>query len=227
MTTSPVIATIHASPVTILPVRSAFEEKFPSADLWHLLDDRLVTDAERAGGLTEVLHQRMATLIQYAIDAGADAIQLACSMYAPVAHAVAYPIPVLASDDSLFNEVIRLRPGSVTLLSSLEPAAKDSCERLGSALTAADLQPRIDDIVVAEAKTAAAMGDWVQLGHALIEAARIHNETDVLVLAQYSLAPARTRIADTVNIPVLSGPHLAAMTLAMMFGRDTIKPATT
>ena len=42
-------------------------------------------DADAAGGLTPALRDRMSTLIRYAVDGGADAVLLSCSMYGPVA----------------------------------------------------------------------------------------------------------------------------------------------
>ena len=196
------------------PVTWAFAEQFPGADLWHLLDDRLVTDAEEAGGLTDPLHRRMATLIDYAVDAGADAVQLACSMYGPVAQDAAHPVPVLASDQAMFDAVVRLRPDHVTVLASLAPAAKDSAARLGRVLAASGLQPRVDAVVVEEAKAASAAGDLGQLGRVLAEAAAGLGDSDVVVLAQYSLAPVVARVGDATHAAVLSGPHLAATTLA-------------
>ena len=47
----PTVAMVHATPAAIAPAVAAFAECFPAAELWHLLDDRLVSDAEQAGGL--------------------------------------------------------------------------------------------------------------------------------------------------------------------------------
>jgi hypothetical protein len=214
----PVVAVIHANPATMSPVDAAFTEVFPDAELWHLLDDRLVGDAERAGGLTAPLHKRMATLIGYAVDGGADAVQLACSMYGPVAGTVSHDVPVLASDQAMFDEVIRMDPARVVLLASLEPAAQDSTERLGAALAAAGSSPLVEAVVVPEAKAASAAGDMEELGRVLAEAAGNLGDVDVVVLAQYSLAPVIARVQVAVQAPVLSGPHLAAGTLATALG---------
>jgi hypothetical protein len=214
MNRRPVIAVIHATAASMSPVDQAFAEQFPGAELWHLLDDRLVTDAERAGGLTEPLHRRMATLIDYAVGAGADAVQLACSMYGPVAGAVTHPVPVITSDQAMFDEVARLAPDHVTVLASLAPSAKDSSERLGAALAEAGLEPRIDPVVVAEARAAPAAGNPEELGRVLAAAVTGLDDSDVVVLAQYSLAPAVAHIRAATGATVLSGPHLAATALA-------------
>lgn len=214
MNRRPVIAVINATPATMSPVTMAFAERFAAADVWHLLDDRLVSDAEQAGGLTDALHRRMATLIDYAVKGGADAVQLACSMYAPVAGALSHPVPVMASDQAMFDEVARLRPDHVTVLASLAPAAKDSSERLAAALAHAGLDPRIDAVAVEGAKAASANGDLEQLGRVLAAAVAGLDDGEVVVLAQYSLAPVASELMDATGATVVSGPHLAAAELA-------------
>jgi Asp/Glu/hydantoin racemase len=215
----PVIAVIHANGATMTPVRAAFDELYPRARLWHLLDDRLVTDAEAAGGLTDPLQQRMSTLIRYAVDNGADAVQLACSMYGPVTATVTHPVPVLASDQAMFAEVARLRPARVAVLASLKPAARDSVQRLEADLAAQGQHPVVEATVVEAAKHASARGDLAELGRVLARAATDLDDADVIVLAQYSLAPVAAQIAAAVDVPVLSGPHLAATALRLEVGQ--------
>lgn len=219
MSTPPIVAVVHANPATMAPVTSAFTHLCGDADLWHLLDDRLVSDAERAGGLTDSLRERMTVLIDYAVGGGADAVQLACSMYGPVATAAQHPVPVLASDQAMFDEVVRGRARSVTVLASLDAAAEDSVQRLTEALSRAGQRPRIEPVVSHEAKEASAADDVGELGAALARTVSAV-DSDVVVLAQYSLAPALDRVRAATPAPVLSAPHLAAISLATLLARD-------
>jgi aspartate/glutamate racemase len=216
---SPLVAVIHANAATMPPVDSAFADVFPEAQVWHLLDDRLVKDAEREGGLTPELYARMSTLIDYAVAGGADAVQLACSMYGPVAadRAAAAGVPVLASDQAMFDRVAAQRPRRVAILASLDPAAQDSARRLEQALGGPAPAARIDAYVVAGAKEAANAGDHTTLARLLADTVRhLDNEVDVVVLAQYTLAPTATLVSTATGAPVLSGPHLAATSLATL-----------
>ena len=218
MSTPPVVAVIHATPASMGPVTSAFAAGFPDADLWHLLDDRLDRDAAAAGGLTPPLAGRMKSLVQYAVDAGADAVQLACSMYAPVAGQVTQPVPVVASDQGMFDEVARLDPRTVLVLASLRPAAADSSQRLTASLDGAGRRPDVVTAVAEDARAAALAGDLDGLAAALVAAARSVPDVDVVALAQYSLSPAAAAVGRALGIPVLSGPHLAAAHLASRLG---------
>ena len=217
----PTVALIHASEASMAPAVAAFGDEFPDADLWHLLDNRLVSDADAAGGLTDSLHARMSTLIQYAVDGGADAVQLSCSMYGPVAQDAAQrlPVTVLASDQAMFDRVADLRPDRVAVLASLSSAAADSAQRLRSWLDARDVGAQVETHVVAGAADAASAGDTVELARLLSDAAAaVAVSADVIVLAQYSLAPALAAVAGSVDLPVLSAPHLAAASLAQQLG---------
>ena len=212
----PTVALIHASSASVAPAQAAFADDFPDAQLWNLLDARLVVDADRAGGLTPALHDRMSTLIRYAVEAGAQAVQLSCSMYGPVAVAAStqHPVPVLASDQAMFEQVAASGAGRVGVLGSLSSAAADSAGRLRAAL--AESSP---DTVVAwrgvEGASAAANAHDLELLTKLMEAAAqaLAAEVDLIVLAQYSLAPTLAAVAAASPVPVLSPPHLAASSL--------------
>jgi hypothetical protein len=212
--TRPLVAVIHATAASMPPVTDAFADSCGGATVWHLLDDRLVIEAERAGGLTAELRSRMTALIAYAVDGGADAVQLACSIYGPVAESGAQSVPVLTSDGAMFEEVVRLRPSVVTVLASLDASASDTAARLGDVLGKNDLVTRIDAVVVPGAKEAAALGDTEELGRLLATAAADAPSSDVVVLAQYSLAPGAIPAEEAIDVPILSAPRLAAEAIA-------------
>ncbi len=140
------------APPSVAPAQAAFADEFPDAELWHLLDDRLVMDADAAGGLTPALRDRMSTLIQYAVDGGADAVQLSCSMYGPVAVDAQRPQPrarCWPRTRRCSTTSRRCARSSVGVLGSLESAAADSAERLAAALARRHgLDVRIETVVV-------------------------------------------------------------------------------
>jgi hypothetical protein len=218
MSTAPVVAVIHATTASLGPVEAAFGETCPEVSLWHLLDDRLVKDADAAGGLTDDLRRRMSALIAYAREAGADAVQLACSMYGPVATAQDGPVPVLASDQAMFDEVVRLAPERVGVLASLASAAEDTVARLTSWLRDAGSEASVEALLV-QPGGGAELAERVQRG-----AGELATRVDVIVLAQYSLAPSRAEVAAAVDVPVLSPPHLAAARIVELVPARTEMP---
>ena len=76
------VTMIHAIPESIPPVRLAFDDEFPEAEIINVLDETLLIDFDDK--LTPPLRRRMSNLIRYCQDNRADASGLACSVYAPV-----------------------------------------------------------------------------------------------------------------------------------------------
>ena len=221
----PTVAMVHATPAALGPAVAAFDECFPEADLWHLLDDRLVSDAEQAGGLVPPLRRRMLSLIGHAISGGADGVLLTCSMYGPVARLATqlWDRPVAGSDEAMYQRVVAERPARVAVLGSLETAVADSAERLRQALAEAGPDPGTEVLgVLCPGAAAAAMaGDHQALLASLRSGAEpLAGTVDAVLLGQYSLAGVHGALEAALGVPVWSPPHVAAELL-----RRRLRPA--
>ncbi len=215
---APLVAVINATTASVAPAKTGLAEAFPEAAVWNLLDDRLISEAEASGGLTPALSQRMLSLIEYAVNGGAEAVLLSCSMYGPVLeHARRdYDVPMLSSDEELFDEVERRSFRSVLLLGPLAPAVEDSVTRLREVLSRSTgvTTTRIIGQMADGAVAATTRGDNGELVRVLKAAASPHlKDVDAVVLGNFSLAPARADLEDALQIPVLSAPELAAARL--------------
>ncbi|MBM6402149.1 aspartate/glutamate racemase family protein [Phycicoccus sonneratiae] len=223
----PTVAVINATAASVAPARAALAEGFPEATVWSLMDDRLIIDAEAAGGLTPGLSARMASLIDYAVNGGADAVLLSCTMYGPVVQQerLASTLPMLSADEELFDEVSRRGYGSVLLLGPLPPAVQDSVTRLRTVLddSPASAATTVVGEVAPGAHALVVSGDLPGLERLLIETATPHlEEVDAVVLGNFSLAPARSGVERALGKPVLSAPLLAATALrARVVGAGT------
>jgi hypothetical protein len=212
---TPLIALISATPVAIPPAVSSLERALRGVRVWNILDDRLLTDADEAGGLTPGLVARMERLIDHAVREGSDGVLLTCSMYGPVAQAsVAGPL-VLAADDAAFDAVIEDRHERVLVLASLPVALDDTVRRLSAHLAAHGRKVALTADVAHGAFDSANSGDADGLVHSLENASRPHvGAIDAVLLAQFSLAPAADRLSAILGVPVLSGPDAAAAAIA-------------
>jgi Asp/Glu/hydantoin racemase len=198
---SPRIALISATPLAIGPAAAAMRSAFPTGVVWNLLDDRLLADAQAEGGITERLASRMDRMIEAAIADGADGVLLTCSQYGGRAEA----------RDAAVDGVAVLS-AAVLLVASLESAAADSAERLGAAFSDAGRSPRLHTLVVPAAAKPLPQESLESALIAAIEEAG--GERDLIVLAQFSLAPAAAAIAERFDAPVLDGPGAAARKLS-------------
>ena len=209
------IALISATPLAIGPAAAAMSEAFPNGTVWNLLDDRLLADAQREGGITEPLAARMDQLIDMAIAGGADGVLLTCSQYgarADVRDAVADGVVVLSADGPLFAEAVAKHPARLLLVASLESAAADSSERLSAAFATAGVSTEIRTLVVPAASKPLPAD---RLGEVLADAvATVDADYELIVIAQFSLAPAAGALAERFGVPTLDGPRAAAARLA-------------
>ena len=119
------IVMIHALPESIPPVKLAFQDIFPEAQVINLFDEGLFIDFEER--LTPNLRRRMTQLICYAEEHGADAIGLACSVFAPVVETARelVNVPVLSPYDSVMAEAVENGP-RVGIISSVPATLRDS-----------------------------------------------------------------------------------------------------
>lgn len=211
---NPVVALISATPAAIPPAQQGFAQEFPEAVLWNLLDDRLLPDARAAGGVTPTLEGRMTRLIEHAVDGGADAVLLTCSMYGEVTGRVPAVVPTYAPDEAVFADIVASGYRTILVVASMESALEDSVTRLQAAIDASGRHAAVRGALAADAFAAANDGNTAELVAAILGACRDRGEdVDAVFLAQYSLAPARDAVAAELGVPVHSGPHSAARTI--------------
>jgi hypothetical protein len=212
---APLIAVISGTPTAIAPAVAGLKEGFPGAAIWNILDDRLLIEADQAGGVDDRLRDRVIRLIEHAKAEGAEGVLLTCSMYASAARRFdGADVPVLGSDDAVFAAVLDTRFRNVLFVGSFESALVDAVERFG-AFAAGDA-PHIETVVPEGAFAATKAGDSEALIESLVAGCRpFVGAVDAVVLAQYSLAPAAEPLSSALGLPVLSGPLRAAALLRL------------
>ncbi len=210
------VVMIHALAESIPPVRLAFMEEFPEAEVINLLDEGLLVDFP--GSITPSLRRRMSNLICYCQDNNADAIGLACSVYAPVVDSARdlVDVPLVSSYGPVMAEAVAAGP-RVGVIATNEATMSDSEYYLKLAAKEAGNQIQVRKRLAT---------DLIQVlresGHQAFEE-RLEQETitlstdaDVVLLSQFSFATALEHLRKVSPVPVLSAPHSSARTLKKM-----------
>jgi Asp/Glu/hydantoin racemase len=209
------VALIHATPLSMPPVASAFAEIWPEADTFNLLDDSLSRDRTRADVPARVMHERFATLTQYALHAGARGILFTCSAFASEIEAArnGLSVPILKPNEAML-EAAAAHGGRIALLATFEATIGPMRDELLARAVAAGTTL---DVVTAHAAGAFAA---LEAGDAEMHDARIANavrglpDVDVVMLAQFSMARARPVVAaQRPGVAVLTAPHAAVRQL--------------
>jgi Asp/Glu/hydantoin racemase len=206
------LALIHTSP-TLTPMFTALcAEQIPETTIFHMVDESLIKDTIREGGLRRVTMRRLLVMIESANMSGADAVMVTCSS---IGSGVAigqqlFDFPVIRVDEAMAETAVRMgkRIGVMaTLRTTLEP----TIALLRQKAADAGREIEIVDSLCDGAFEAVLSGDTATHDRILTDA--LLNDmrgVDLVVLAQASMARVvKTMPEGTLKMPVLSSPELA------------------
>jgi len=205
------IVMIHALAESIPPVKLAFQDIFPEAEVVNLFDEGLFIDFDER--LTPDLRRRMTQLICYAEEHGADAIGLACSVFAPVVETARelVNVPVLSSYDPVMAEAVEKGP-RVGIISSVPATLRDSEHYLLKAAKekGVSIQPKLclaEDLI----RVLRTDGEVEFSRRISEEVTKLEPDVDSVLLSQFSMATALSHVSSVAKVPVLSAPHCSAL----------------
>jgi hypothetical protein len=245
---------LHTVPALAGEFQARLDAARPGIDLVHIVDPSLLADAIQEG-VTESVTRRVARHIDYLVRAGADAVLVTCSSIGEAVDAAASSagVSVLRVDRPMATDAVARarsagraagRPGAVTVLATLqatlgptgrliEAAAAVGSEATGDGApdgTAADGTAPVVTVtarVVGGAAEARKAGDQAAHDRLVREAvAEASAHSDVIVLAQASMAAAIEAEHRPVPVPVLTSPAggVTALLSALLTALPTALP---
>lgn len=223
-TDAPRIVLIHALEESVAPIRQAFADQWPQARCFDLLDTSLAPDRAQAGTLDEAMFDRFSTLAAYAagsqgVGGATRALLFTCSAFGAAIDAVKGQVdmPVLRPNEAAFEAALTL--GSrIGLIVSFEPSLGALEAELHEMAGARGKSVTVSGVMVEGAMAALKAGDGARHDDLVAEAAKGLPEIDVLVLGQFSMARAASRVQGVVSCPVLTTPAAAVDKLRQLLG---------
>jgi len=211
---NPRIALIHATPLAVEPINSAFKAMWPEALATNLLDDSLAPDLVKEGGITERVIDRFVTLAKYVRKAGADGIMFTCSAFGTAIEAAkaAVDVPVLKPNEAMLDEALQAGR-RLGVLATFEPSIPNFLVELETLAKSRGVSLDIRTQAVANAMAALQAGRADEHDRLVAQAAAGMMDCDAVLLSQFSMASAATRIASTATCKVLTSPASAVMLL--------------
>jgi hypothetical protein len=216
----PRIALVHAVTVAMAPIERAFRRDWPQAQLAHLLDDTLAADLERAGTLDAALTARIRRLAEHAVGIGAAGVLFTCSSFGEAieaASAALSPVPVLKPNEAMFRRALATGR-RIGMIATFAPAIAPMEREFQALIAQAGADATIESICVPDAMTAARAGDHAAHDSLVAAAAPRLAHCDVVMLAQFSVAPALDAVRQAVDCPVFSAPEEAVAVLRSIAG---------
>ena len=206
------VVIIHAVQESIPPVRQAFSDLLPDAQVVNLLDEGLLIDFQSSGGLNPDLRRRMCSLIRYAEESGAAAVGLGCSVYAPVVETALklVNIPVISSYEAVMAEAVE-QGNRVGLIATNTNTIQDARQHLMHAGQELGDQINVHECVNEELFRVMRSGGADAYRQLLLrEVEALGPNVEAVVLAQFSMASALPYLTEKASVPVLSAPHASA-----------------
>jgi len=209
----PRVALIHATRLAMGPIAAALARGWPEADPFDILDEALQAERARHAAGAPALVARFVDLSGKARARGAAAILYTCSAFGPEIEAArrAVPLPTLKPNEAMVDDAVAAGP-RVALLATFEPSLAPMRAELLEAAAARGRTLEVETRFVAGAMSALERGDG-DAHDAAIAAAAEGLRADALLLAQFSMARARERVAAVWAGPVLTSPDSAVRAL--------------
>lgn len=215
----PTIALHHTAPFLVDVFKALLAERLPRVENFHMVDESLVKEAQRQGGLTPEILRRVRIETELARDAGADLVLYTCATISPAADTLRteFSIPLLKIDEPAaeravqFGERILLICTSKTAIDGVKSVIEDKA-------VAASRRVTVTTHVEHEAYALRRNGDKKGHDRCVVDGAmKLPRDYDVLVLGQASMAHLAPELEQALGMPVFGNTALCIEAMARHF----------
>ncbi len=199
------IALISATKASLDPIENAMRNVSKEIEIVHLVDTELLTMISKEGELTAPIIRRFSLLLNLAIDAKVDVIQLTCSAFNDLADTLKplYEVKIFRSDEAVLNKALTYE--KISIISTVQETPNVLIKYLKNRKATIS----IDSHIIPGLIHLLYQGRKEEHDKKIRELIyQVESQADAIVLAQFSLE----HIAKQVNcsIPILTAPKLAA-----------------
>jgi Asp/Glu/hydantoin racemase len=186
------------------PLRREFTAQLPNALLTSIVDDSLIRDVRAAGRVTPAVARRLVQYFTIAREMGADVILNTCSSVGevvPVARTL-FDVPIVRIDEPMVRQAAS-SARRIGVLATIPTTLGPTVRFLRASADGRDVE--IAEDLAPGAYEALVDGRGDEHDRLLVEAAlRLRDRSELIVLAQGSMARIAGRLQEAVGLPVLS-----------------------
>jgi Asp/Glu/hydantoin racemase len=185
-------------------LRRVFAAQLPGALLTNIVDDSLIRDARTAGCVTPAVARRLVQYFGIAREMGADLILNTCSSVGEVVPSARplFDVPIVRIDEPMVRQAATTAR-RIGVLATIPTTLGPTVRFLREAADGRDVE--IAEDLAPGAYEALVAGHGDEHDGLLVEAAlRLRDRSDLIVLAQGSMARIADRLQEIVGLPVLS-----------------------
>lgn len=216
------VAVVYTAPVLIPELDAQLKKEFPKVEFMNLLDDSLLKECKKSGGMNKKIIRQLCTLYQYAADCGADYILNTCSSVGEAAEVgrTLFDIPIYRIDDAMVQKAVE-QGNCIGVIATLSTTLEPTCKLIEKYAQKSERNITVVRGLAQGAFEAASAGD-VETHDALIlkAAQQMKKDCDVILLAQASMQRMEQKLQNEVGIPVYSSPKLCIEQLKQIWCHD-------
>lgn len=209
------LAAIHTVALLVDTFKPMLVSAYPDLDIFHVLDESLLQDLVRKGESPDLV-LRVAMHAMMAEKAGASVILFTCSSTSPAVDTARrlISIPIVKIDDAM-AELAATSGRRIGILCTTPSTVAPSSDLVRSHALRLHKDVEVKVLLKQNAYEALIRSDRKEHDRIIIKAAsEIASTSDVIVLAQASLAHLADQISATTDIPVLASPQSGVGSLA-------------
>ncbi len=207
MPTKPQIVLLHATPIAMAPIQSAFTAGWPEAEVVNLLDDGLTIDPAREADLSPAMIRRFVKFGRYGAGLDAAGFLVTCSAFGPAIDALAdsLNIPVLKPNEAMFHAAAAA--GSrIGMLATFGPSVPTMTAEFDECVAAVGAPATV---VVPDAIDLLRAGNARTHNRLVAEHAPDPMGCDAIMPAHLSTSCAASNVRAVVRTPVFTAPDAA------------------
>ena len=213
----PKIALIHATRLAIAPIEKTFQDYWPEANTFNLLDEGLLKDIDSLS--SQQMNQRFQSLASYATGTGCDAILFSCSVFSDSIDSVKkiFDLPVYKPNEAMLDAIYELAREKKYLKTVVMGTSQLSVESLSSEIgewsktNQASIQ--IDKLFIDQAFELLGKGQLDLHDAMIMDAVKKNQYADLIVFTQFSMASAYQQSQEVSSAPIFSAPIIAVQAL--------------
>ena len=203
------------------PLQKLIRAELPDLQLVNIIDDGIIHDVIKAGGVTKAITRRLIRYYQTAVEVGADLILNTCSSVGEVVDLgkEMIDVPIVKIDEPMARHAAA-NYESIGVVATLPTTLRPTARLVQAQAQAFGREITIVDGLAEGAYHALINGRAEEHDQLIMDVGRrLAQQVDCIVLAQASMMRMQQRLAEETKITVLSSPPLCAAHLKSMLER--------
>lgn len=202
------VALFHTSAATLPVMQQLIGDIMPQAEVMHLVEDSMIKEVMKAGGVSPEIAARIAGYVQIAEKAGCDIFMTACSSIGTAVENCQFmtPLQLARIDCAMVDDAIS-RGGRIAVLATVATTLRPTLAYVERKAQESGKTLHITSLLMEEAFHALLKGDMATHDRIVADGLKsAFAENDVVMLAQASMARVLQQL-PTPPVPVLTSPE--------------------